>query len=282
MTQRQGLDPITRNIIKNYLESAADTMAVTVVRTARSLVVRDNMDFSTAIFNAEGDQVAQGLTLPFHMGAMQPALDAVREHFQDLFRKLFGGGRAEIVLEDEDNILESGIEIIARPPGKEPRSISQLSGGEKTLTALAILLAIFRSRPSPFCVFDEVDAALDESNIDRLMNVLEEFRQDTQFVIVTHSKRTMINAGVLYGVTMQESGVSTRVAVRFEDVREDGDFSVPDSKSTVTPENNETDLDEAFTSRHRKTPHWNHKVAPPVQANADSQRGELDPDSDSQ
>ena len=83
MTERQGLDPVTRNIIKNYLESAADTMAVTVVRTARSLVVRDNMDFSTAIFNAEGDQVAQGLTLPFHMGAMQPALDAVRKHFVD-------------------------------------------------------------------------------------------------------------------------------------------------------------------------------------------------------
>ena len=152
-------------------------------------------------------------------------LDAVREHFQDLFRKLFGGGRAEIVLEDEDNILESGIEIIARPPGKEPRSISQLSGGEKTLTALAILLAIFRSRPSPVCVFDEVDAALDESNIDRLMNVLEEFRQDTQFVIITHSKRTMPNAGVLYGVTMQESGVSKQVNVRFEDVDEQGNFS---------------------------------------------------------
>jgi len=206
-------------------------------------------------------------------------LDAVREHFQDLFRKLFGGGRAEIVLEDEDNILESGIEIIARPPGKEPRSISQLSGGEKTLTALAILLAIFRSRPSPFCVFDEVDAALDESNIDRLMNVLEEFRQDTQFVIITHSKRTMTNAGVLYGVTMQESGVSTRVAVRFEDVREDGNFSVPDSESTVTGENNETDLDEDFTSRHRKTPHWNRNVVSPSQANVDSRR-ELDPDTD--
>ena len=111
------------------------------------------------------------------------------------------------------------------------------------------------------------------------MNVLEEFRHDTQFVIITHSNRTMTNAGVLYGVTMQESGVSTRVAVRFEDVREDGNFSVPDSESTVTGENNETDLDEDFTSRHRKTPHWNRNVVSPSQANVDSRR-ELDPDTD--
>ncbi len=148
-------------------------------------------------------------------------LAAVRSHFQELFRKLFGGGQADIVLEDEADVLESGIEIVARPPGKELRSISLLSGGEKTLTAVALLLAIFRSKPSPFCILDEVDAALDEANIGRLAAVLREFLDRSQFILVTHSKRTMATADVLYGVTMQESGISKRVAVRFEDWPDD-------------------------------------------------------------
>ncbi len=152
-------------------------------------------------------------------------LETVREHFQQLFRKLFGGGQADIVLEEGEDILECGIEIVARPPGKEPRSISLLSGGEKTLTCVALLLAIFRSRPSPFCVLDEVDAALDEANIERFINVLKEFLQWTQFVVVTHSKKTMAFATTLYGVTMQESGVSKRVSVRFDDVSENGEIS---------------------------------------------------------
>src|SRR5205085_8456345 len=106
---------------------------------------------------------------------------------------------------------------IARPPGKELRSISLMSGGEKTLTAVALLLAIFRSKPSPFCILDEVDAALDEANIGRFTAVLRDFLDRSHFIIITHSKRTMAVADVLYGVTMQESGVSKRVAVRFED-----------------------------------------------------------------
>ena len=144
-------------------------------------------------------------------------LATIRVHFQELFRKLFGGGMADILLEDDNDILESGIEIIARPPGKELRSISLMSGGEKTLTAVALLLAIFRSKPSPFCILDEVDAALDEANIGRYTAVLREFLDRSQFIIVTHSKKTMACADVLYGVTMQESGVSKQVAVRFED-----------------------------------------------------------------
>ena len=152
-------------------------------------------------------------------------LETVKGHFQQLFRKLFGGGQADIVLEDGVDILESGIEIVARPPGKEPRSISLLSGGEKTLTCVALLLAIFRSRPSPFCVLDEVDAALDEANIERFVNVLKEFLQWTQFVVVTHSKKTMAFANTLYGITMQESGISKRVSVRFDDVSETGEIS---------------------------------------------------------
>jgi chromosome segregation protein len=147
----------------------------------------------------------------------------IRTHFQELFRKLFGGGMADIVLEDENDILECGIEIIARPPGKELRSISLMSGGEKTMTAVALLLAIFRSKPSPFCILDEVDAALDEANIGRFTAVLRDFLDRSQFIIITHSKRTMACADVLYGVTMQESGISKRVAVRFDDWPSDGE-----------------------------------------------------------
>jgi chromosome segregation protein len=145
------------------------------------------------------------------------AFSSIRVHFQELFRKLFGGGMADIVLEDESDVLETGVEVIARPPGKELRSISLMSGGEKTLTAVALLLAIFRSKPSPFCLLDEVDAALDEANIGRFTAVLREFLDRSQFIIVTHSKLTMAAADVLYGITMQESGISKQVAVRFED-----------------------------------------------------------------
>jgi chromosome segregation protein len=141
----------------------------------------------------------------------------VRTHFQELFRKLFGGGMADVILEDQTDVLESGIEIVARPPGKELRSISLMSGGEKTMTAVALLLAIFQSKPSPFCILDEVDAALDEANVGRFTGVLREFLDRSQFILITHSKRTMACADVLYGVTMQESGISRRIAVRFED-----------------------------------------------------------------
>lgn len=151
----------------------------------------------------------------------QETFEAIRTHFQELFRKLFGGGMADILLEDEADVLECGIEINARPPGKELRSISLMSGGEKTLTAVALLLAIFRSKPSPFCLLDEVDAALDEANIGRFTAVLREFAERSQFIVVTHSKKTMGAADVIYGVTMQESGISKQVAVRFEDWVED-------------------------------------------------------------
>ncbi len=142
---------------------------------------------------------------------------AVQGHFTALFRKLFGGGKAELRLMDETNILESGIEITARPPGKEPQSISLLSGGEKTMTAIAMLMAVFRSRPSPFVLLDEVDAALDEANNVRFNHVIQEFCELSQFVVITHAKRTMSVADVIYGVTMQEAGVSKRVSVRFEE-----------------------------------------------------------------
>jgi chromosome segregation protein len=150
-------------------------------------------------------------------------LDVIRGHFRELFRRLFGGGEADLIVVDNDgDVLDCGVEIVARPPGKETRTISLLSGGERTLTCVALLLAVFRSKPAPFCVLDEVDAALDESNIDRFMSVLREFLSSTQFLVVTHSKKTMFGADTLYGVTMQESGVSKLVSVRLDDVSEDG------------------------------------------------------------
>ncbi|MBL8878158.1 MAG: chromosome segregation protein SMC [Phycisphaerales bacterium] len=145
------------------------------------------------------------------------SFETIRGHFQELFRKLFGGGKADIIMEQPENPLETGIEIIARPPGKEPQSISLLSGGEKTMTAIAMLLAVFRSKPSPFVVMDEVDAALDESNVGRFNSVLDEFLAQSQFIVITHNKRTMQSADVLYGITMEEPGVSKRVSVRFEE-----------------------------------------------------------------
>ncbi len=151
-------------------------------------------------------------------------LEIIRQNFQKLYRKSFGGGNADIVLEDLDDVLECGIDIIATPPGKTALSNSLLSGGEKALTAVALLLAIFQYRPSPFCVFDEVDAPFDEANIGRFVNVLTEFLDWTKFIVVTHSKKTMTAANTLYGVTMQESGVSKQVAVRFENVRDNGEI----------------------------------------------------------
>ena len=150
--------------------------------------------------------------------------DEVNKNFNAVFHELFRGGEAEMRLMDEEDLLESGIEIVARPPGKELRSISLLSGGEKTLTAVALLFAMFRSNPSPYCVLDEVDAALDEANVERYAAIVRDFVAMTQFIVITHRKRTMVAADVLYGVTMEQAGVSKRMSVRFEDVTENGEI----------------------------------------------------------
>ena len=142
--------------------------------------------------------------------------EQIRINFQEVFRKLFGGGKADVILEQPEDILESGIEIIARPPGKEPRSISLLSGGEKTMTAIALLFAIFKTKPSPFCFLDEVDAALDEANNERFDLIVQEFKKNSQFVIITHAKRTMSIADMLFGITMQQKGISKKISVTFD------------------------------------------------------------------
>lgn len=159
--------------------------------------------------------------------------DAVRGYFCTIFQKLFGGGRADLTLEDPSNPLESGVDVIARPPGKELKSLSLMSGGEKSLTCVALLLAIFQHRTSPVCILDEVDAALDEANVSRFTNALMDFVPTTQFVLVTHSKKTMSAAKAIYGVTMEDSGVSKILSVHFDDVGEDGEILIKPKPSAA-------------------------------------------------
>jgi chromosome segregation protein len=147
-------------------------------------------------------------------GKFEEAFAAINENFSKTFSHLFGGGQAFMKLTDEENIEQSGIDIIASPPGKKLQNVLLLSGGEKALTALSLLMAIFQFQPSPFCVLDEVDAALDESNVGRLANMLEAMSEHTHFIVITHSKRMMQTADALFGVTMQEPGVSKIVSVR--------------------------------------------------------------------
>jgi chromosome segregation protein len=144
--------------------------------------------------------------------------EEVRGHFQQLFRQLFGGGKADLELQQGVDPLEAGIEISARPPGREMLPIGLLSGGQRTMTALALLFAVFQARPSPFCILDEVDAALDDANVGRFLGMLDTFRRDTQFVIVTHNKGSMAACDGLYGITMEVKGVSRYVAVEFGEV----------------------------------------------------------------
>jgi len=165
--------------------------------------------------------------------------EQIRDNFRAMFTEVFGGGKADLVLMDEEDLLESGIEIVARPPGKQLQTISLLSGGEQTMTAVALLFSIYQVKPSPFCVLDELDAPLDESNINRFIKVLQRFLAHSQFIIITHNKRTIGMADVLYGVTMQEHGVSKIVSVKFHrtgDAPGDRDAVPLDSTASRAPQ----------------------------------------------
>jgi chromosome segregation protein len=150
----------------------------------------------------------------------EEAFRAINANFAQAFATLFGGGTGEMRLAEPDSSGECGIDIVVQPPGKRLQNVMLLSGGEKALTALALLIAIFRYQPSPFCILDEVDAPLDEANIGRFTKLIAEMSDKTQFIIVTHNRRTMEMAPVLYGVTMQEPGVSKLVSVRWDEPQE--------------------------------------------------------------
>ena len=167
-------------------------------------------DLREAIDKIKGEMLAQ----------FDEGFTKINENFQKIFKELFGGGRAMLELDysEADDKLEAGVEIIAEPPGKKLQKLSLLSGGEKALTAIAILFAILRLRPMPFCVLDEIEAALDEANVDRFARYLQKFSKDTQFIVITHRKPTMEMADALFGVTMQEKGVSKMVSVKLSDV----------------------------------------------------------------
>ena len=148
-------------------------------------------------------------------------LEIISDNFNDVFREMFGGGQAYLKLAEEDNVLDSGIDIIAQPPGKTLQSMMLLSGGERALTAIAILFSILKMKPSPFCILDEIEAALDDANVLRFGDYLQRFSNETQFIVITHRKGTMEAADVLYGVTMQEAGVSKIVSVKFDEAVRD-------------------------------------------------------------
>ena len=175
--------------------------------------------------------------------------EKIRENFRNMFTEVFGGGKADLILVGEGDALESGIDIVARPPGKQLQTISLLSGGEQTMTAVSLLFSIYQVKPSPFCVLDELDAPLDESNINRFIKVLQRFLAHSQFIIITHSKRTIGMADVLYGVTMEEHGISKIVSVKFHKA----DEVVTDhrAKPLVPPATNDSEVESAEDTPHK-------------------------------
>ncbi len=173
--------------------------------------------------------------------------EKIRDNFRAMFTEVFGGGKADLILVGEGDALESGIDIVARPPGKQLQTISLLSGGEQTMTAVSLLFSIYQVKPSPFCVLDELDAPLDESNINRFIRVLQRFLAHSQFIVITHNKRTIGMADVLYGVTMEEHGVSKIVSVKFHKSGENGN-----GQALVPPASGEQAIIAKEDSAHRR------------------------------
>ncbi|WP_053228132.1 chromosome segregation SMC family protein [Spirochaeta cellobiosiphila] len=203
---------------KNHLKSLGQ---VNLMAPEEFIEVKERYDFLNSqindLINAQED--LKRITSEIHKESTQMFLRTYKEikkNFHHMFRQLFGGGRGELKLTDEDNPLESGIEMYCQPPGKKLESIDLLSGGERSLTAVGLLFATYLVKPSPFCILDEIDAALDESNVGRFVNMLMEFGQTSQFIVITHNKKTVAGAKTLLGVTMEESGVSKTIAIRIE------------------------------------------------------------------
>ncbi|HEY1677544.1 MAG TPA: chromosome segregation protein SMC [Candidatus Sulfotelmatobacter sp.] len=201
-TKLDGMGPVNMMALEEYKETAERHSFLETQRT--DLI--SSIENTTATIK-EIDQISRQ--------KFEEAFHKINDNFQATFKKLFGGGHAFMKLTDEENSAESGIDVVASPPGKRLQSVLLLSGGEKALTALALLVGIFQFAPSPFCILDEVDAPLDETNVGRFTDLVKEMSVQTQFVLITHSKKTMSIAPVLYGVTMQEPGVSKLVSVKF-------------------------------------------------------------------
>jgi chromosome segregation protein len=199
----EALGPVNPTALEEYEESAQRQDFLTAQRVDLLDSIRDT---EKAIQEIDGESRKR----------FSEAFHAINANFKKMFEVLFGGGTGEMRLTDEDNLAESGIDIVAQPPGKRLQSVLLLSGGEKSMTAMALLMSIFQYTPSPFCILDEVDAPLDEPNIERLTHLLKEMSEQTQFIVITHAKRTMEVAQSLYGVTMQEPGVSRLVSVKFK------------------------------------------------------------------
>ena len=199
----EALGPVNSTALEEYEESQQRQDFLTAQRTDLLDSIRDT---EKAIQEIDGESQKR----------FGEAFHAINANFKKMFQVLFGGGTGEMRLTDEDNLAESGIDIVASPPGKRLQSVLLLSGGEKSMTAMALLMSIFQYTPSPFCILDEVDAPLDEPNIERLTRLLKEMSEQTQFIVITHAKRTMEMAQSLYGVTMQEPGVSKLVSVKFK------------------------------------------------------------------
>jgi chromosome segregation protein len=198
----EGLGPVNPQALEEYRETQ---QRHDFLHTQRQDLIDSIRDTEKAIHDIDAESRRK----------FSEAFDAINVNFRVMFRTLFGGGLGEMRLTDEANVNESGIDIVASPPGKRLQNVLLLSGGEKALTALALLMAIFQYQPSPFCILDEVDAPLDDANISRFMRLVQEMADQTQFIFITHSKKTMEAAQTLYGVTMQEPGVSKLVSVNF-------------------------------------------------------------------
>jgi chromosome segregation protein len=170
-----------------------------------------------------------------------------------MFVEVFGGGKADLILTDENDVLESGIDIVAKPPGKQLQTISLLSGGEQTMTAVSLLFSIYQVKPSPFAVLDELDAPLDESNINRFIRVLQRFITQSQFIIITHNKRTIGMADVLYGVTMEEHGISKIVSVKFHKANSGAESQTQTGRPLVPPASRPVEPEEDAPHRRDET-----------------------------
>ncbi len=200
----EALGPVNSQALEEYEEAQQRQEFLAVQRQDLLDSIRD----TEKLIHQIDDESRKRFTEAFH---------AINTNFREMFKVLFGGGIGEMRLTDEENVAESGIDIVASPPGKKLQSVLLLSGGEKSLTAMALLMGIFQYTPSPFCILDEVDAPLDEPNIERLTRMLRDMSNKTQFIVITHAKRTMEAAQALYGVTMQEPGVSKLVSVKFNE-----------------------------------------------------------------